>query len=198
MIERDSTQIYQRQIVNALNNLFLRCLNEMIPQNILAKNYNSPLIKLEKRMEMEHIYSPKCDIAIGPFSFEEGNMVGLYNWIASFPEIAEFLQQLQGRCLGTGDNQQLNLNENPRCFMAIEVENSTARDVKHLLGSITNCAFLAKIGVVVIYDENLTYGERLLQYLAFVKRVKKADKNLFNNVFVIPKSSFDEIIGIGQ
>jgi hypothetical protein len=57
---------------------------------------------------------------------------------------------------------------------------------------------MGKIGIVVVFDEYLKYAERLLQYLAFVKRVKKADIELFRNVFVISKSRVDTPLEIYQ
>jgi hypothetical protein len=128
------------------------------------------------------------------FHFVEGNMGHYYDAIADLPDIQVFIGGLNRRRLATGYNIDLNLNRNPRCLMAFEVENSTAQDVKHLLGSITNCSLLAKIGVVVVYDKNLRFAERLLQYLAFAKRVEKTEIHIFNNVFVVAKSDFDLIL----
>ncbi len=194
MTERNSTHPYLMQLANNLEFRFLRIITEILPPEITALKCNIPLIKCEQKMRMTPSYSPVCDVAVGPFSFAAGNLRDCYNTIVNLHDIRVFTEELNRRRLTTGNDINLNLNRNPRCLMAIEVENSTAQDVKHLLGSITNCSILAKIGIVVVYDENLRYAERLLQYLSFAKRVEKTEENIFNNVSVVARSSFDRIL----
>jgi len=196
MTKRNSTHGYLTQLARNLSIKFSDTLSEILPQNITNKECNKPLIRYEKQMKMTPLYSPACDAAIGPFSFDEGNINDCYQTIADDPTVQEFIKGLQKESLGSGCNYELNHNRNPRCFSAIEVENSTAKDVKHLLGSITNCSILSKIGIVIIFDANIKYAERLLQYIAFAKYVNKTDKSLFNNVFVIAKSKFDAMLDI--
>lgn len=186
-------------IKRRLEEKLLNTLQKCIDDSILELEENNPLIKDEKQMRMEPIYSPTCDVAVGPFSFREGSLNELYCDLARTNEVAQFITNLQNASLGTGYNEALlDLNQNPRCFIAIEVENAIAHDVKHLLGSVTNCSLLGKIGIVVVFDDYLKYAERLLQYLAFVKRVKKANKELFRNVFVISKSQIDALLQRSQ
>jgi len=184
------SQILQRNIREKLERRFLNVLKGALADRILNLPENQPLIKHERQMRMEPIYSPTCDVAVGPFSFREGSLNEIYNKLTKLDQIRGFIDDLQRRGLGSGYNTALlDLNKNPRCFIAVEVENTTARDVKHLLGSIINCSFLGKIGIVIVFDEYLKYAQRLLEYLAFVKRVKKTEKSLFRNVFVVSKSS---------
>lgn len=191
------SQIVQRNIKEKLEERFLNILQDALNSSILNLPENKPLIKRERQMKMEPIYSPTCDVAIGPFSFREGSLNQVYNNLAKLDEIRILVDGLQRRSLGTGYNATLlDLNKNPRCFIAVEVENTTARDIKHLLGSIINCSFLGKIGIVVVFDEYLGYAQRLLQYLGFLKRVKKTKKELFRNVFVISKSTFVDLLEI--
>ena len=193
------SQILARNIREQLEKRFLHTLQDALGRRILNLPENRPLIKRERQMKMEPIYSPTCDVAVGPFSFQEGSLNEVYNKLAKVDEIRGFLEDLQHGSLGTGYNRALlDLNKNPRCFIAVEVENTTARDIKHLFGSIINCSLLAKIGIVVVFDEYLDYSSRLLQYLAFVKRVKKAEKELFRNVFVMSKSSMSSLLGIRE
>lgn len=189
------SQILQQNIKEKLEENFLHVLEKALDDGLRALPENQPLIRRESRMRMRHSYSPICDVAVGPFSFKRGSLDEVYNSLASLGEIESFIENLQNESLGTGYNEALlDLNENPRCFIAVEVENTTARDIKHLLGSITNCSFLAKIGIVVVFDEYLRYAQRLLQYLAFVKRKKKTNKELFRNVFVISKSRMNPLL----
>lgn len=191
------SQILQRNIREKLEERFLNVLKDALDSSILNLPENEPLIKHERQMRMKPIYSPTCDVAVGPFSFREGSLNEIYNNLTKLDEIEGFIDDLQRRSLGTGYNTALlDLNKNPRCFIAVEVENTTARDVKHLLGSIINCSLMGKIGIVVVFNEYLHYAERLLQYLAFVKRVKKAKKELFRNVFVISKNTIGDLLEI--
>jgi len=193
------SQILQRNIREKLEENFLNVLRNALGENLLELPENQPLIKRERQMKMEPIYSPTCDVAVGPFSFKEGNLNDVYKGLAKLDEIDQFVEGLQRESLGTGYNASLlDLNQNPRCFIAIEVENTTARDIKHLLGSIINCSFLGKIGLVVVFEEYISYAQRLLQYLAFVKRVKKTKKELFRNVFVISKTDISSLLGIRE
>ena len=193
------SQILARNIGEKLEERFLHILQDVLGRRILNLPENRPLIKRERQMKMEPIYSPTCDVAVGPFSFQEGSLNELYNKLARVNEIGAFLEDLQRRSLGTGYNRALlDLNKNPRCFIAVEVENTTARDIKHLFGSIINCSLLAKIGIIVVFDDYLDYASRLLQYLAFVKRVKKTEKKLFRNVFVISKTDMSSLLGIRE
>jgi len=193
------SQTFQQYVKEKLEEIFLHVLENALDDRLRALPENQPLIKCESRMRMRHSYSPTCDVAVGPFSYEEGSVNEVYNNLAELNEIRDFVDGLQRWSLGTGYNTVLlDLNKNPRCFIAVEVENTTARDIKHLLGSITNCSFLAKIGIVAVFDEYLRYAQRLLQYIAFVKRKKKANKELFRNVFVISKSRMNTLLQISQ
>ena len=188
------THEYQVALTTSLNGRFHTILTNNLPARIFNLSCNVPLIKYEKQMIIEPLYSPACDVAIGPFSFARGNIRGLYDRLANLPEFRVFIEQLQRHSLGNGYNMALDLNRNPRCLIAIEVENSTARDVKHLLGSISNCSLLSKIGIVIVFDEQLEYAQRLLGYLAFAKRAEKTERTLFGNVFLISRTEFDMIL----
>jgi len=142
-----SSRSYHKVIKKKLEDAFFDVLRRNIPEYILELDENKPLIKDEKQMTMAPLYSPTCDIAVGPFSFADGNINEVYHNLASLSEIDRLIRKLQDSSLGDGYNEHLlDLNQNPRCFVAIEVENTTACDVKHLLGSVTNCSLLAKIG----------------------------------------------------
>lgn len=194
-----SSLSYHRIVKEKLEKAFLDVLHRHIDKSILELDENNPLIRDERQMKMEPLYSPTCDVAVGPFSFKEGSLNDVYGNLARIGEIERFVRGLQEMSLGSGYNEVLlDLNNNPRCFIAIEVENTTAQDVKHLLGSIINCSLLGKIGITIIFDEYLDYGERLLEYLAFVKRVKKASKDLFRNVLVVSKSRIDHLLQISE
>jgi len=193
------SQIFQRNIAKKLEEEFLDILQSAIPGNILDLPENKPLIKHERQMRMEPIYSPTCDVAVGPFSFRPGNYNNIYLRLAKLHQIKRFIASIKEASLTFADDvDPLNYNNNPRCFLSIEVENSTAKDIKHLLGSITNCSLMGKIGIVIVFDDYIDYAKRLLKYISFVEHAKKLDEKLFRNIFVIRKSDLSNILKIRE
>jgi len=195
------SQIFQRNIAKKLEEEFLDILQRAIPENILDLPENKPLIKYESQMRMEPIYSPTCDVAVGPFSFRPGcNYNNIYLSLAGLHQIKRFIASIKEASLTFADDvDPLSYNNNPRCFLSIEVENRTAKDIKHLLGSITNCSLMGKIGVVIVFDDYIDYAKRLLKYISFVEQdAKKLDEKLFRNIFVIRKSDLSNILQIRE
>jgi len=122
---------YHRVIKNKFEDTFLDVLRRNIPEHILQLDENKPLIKDEKQMTMAPLYSPTCDVAIGPFSFAEGNLNDVYHNLSGLNEIDRFIRNLHESSLGDGYNERLlDLNQNPRCFIAVEVENKTETGTK--------------------------------------------------------------------
>ena len=191
------SQIFQRNIAKKLEEEFLDILQRAIPENILDLPENKPLIKYERQMRMEPIYSPTCDVAVGPFSFRPGNYNNIYLRLAKLHQIKRFIASIKEASLTFADDvDPLNYNNNPRCFLSIEVENSTAKDIKHLLGSITNCSLMGKIGIVIVFDDYMSYARRLVRYLNFIEQAKKVNEKLFRNIFVVSKSAVSNLLQI--
>lgn len=189
------SQEFQIKICDELGNLLIDTLKENIENEILDLSENKPLIKKERQMRMYRIYSPTCDIAIGPFSFKEDQKYDeTYRRLYRCSEIATFLDNVKEKNLGFNDNNILTINKNPRCFISLEIENTTAKDVKHLLGSIMNCSLMGKVGIVVVFDEYIEYAKRLIMYLQHAENKKKMTEKLFRNVFILSKSDMNDIL----
>lgn len=193
------SQVFQMRMHERLEDLFLATLEETISPRVLKLPENRPLIKKERHMRMGRTYSPTCDIAIGPFSFRQRQKYDpIYLELAKLSEIATFLANVEEKSLRFSDNDPLSYNENPRCFVSIEIENTTAQDVKHLLGSVMNCSLMGKIGIVVVFEDYFEYAQRLIMYIGYVERKKKTMEKLFRNVFMVSKSDMGEILQIDQ
>jgi hypothetical protein len=82
-------------------------------------------------------------------------------------------------------------NNNPRCFLAIELENNTS--TKHRLGSLINAGSIGKVGIIVTLNEK-TYRSynRILQYLDFIIEHKKGA--LPTNIIVVRLNEFVTIL----
>jgi len=91
-------------------------------------------------------------------------------------------------------NKHLNseINENPRYFIGIEIENATSINIKYMPSSITNLHLLCKIGILVVMKLDSRNLEKINRYLSFIHERKKL--NPFSNVILIEKKKFDKIL----
>jgi len=108
-------------------------------------------------------YAPRPDIVIGPFNISEG--ANTSDIKRSFNQNRAFFNHL-----GFADGSE-NKNENPRCLIAVEIENSGSS--KHMIGNIINASLLGKVGIIVtLRDEFYRKAENTLKYLegAFVRK----------------------------
>ena len=83
-------------------------------------------------------------------------------------------------------------NNNPRCFIAIELENKTTR--KHRLGSLINAAALGKIAIIVTANESVLKSfKKLLNYLIYLNEIKKIGWAP-RNIILINADDFIEVL----
>lgn len=154
---------------------------------------------------MNYQYSPRVDIAVGPFSVSPGpNRTVEYNQIIQRPLIDSFLRSIYDAHIENIGEEWLNeinipdfdilirKNQNARCLMSIEIENSSTR--KHIMGSMINAASLGRVGIGIAYNDSvLRTFIRMLNYMGFLKRV---EKNAYDttNFLIVTKEQFQEIV----
>ena len=150
-------------------------------------------------------YSPRVDIAVGPFSTTPGqNQIGVYNDLVAQDNVHDFLRSLyELHIQNVGDevlneitiphfNDLIYKNQNARCFLAIEIENENSK--KHIMGSLINAASLGRIGIGIAYsDKTFRTFIRILNYLHFLKRV---EKNTYDttNFLIITKDQMTALL----
>jgi len=155
------------------------------------------------------IYSPRLDIAVGPFSTVTGiQLIQEYNEL--FQNNLAFLCKLVKSHLtnlseinpdSTDDESEMlisqklyemqNFNYNSRCFIGIEIENSVSR--KHLMGGAINASVLGRIGIAVGFTNKMHNAFlNLYRYFDFLQSV---DKPTFktNNLLVISSEQLMDI-----
>jgi hypothetical protein len=184
-----------------------------------AKDYQDAMIPLltNKLNDLEVIgewtafhrvnyqYSPRVDIAVGPFSITpSANQTAQYNEILRQENTDAFLKKIYDfHVANIGDEwlNEINIpefdfvtrkNQNARCFLAIEIENTSTK--KHIMGSMINAASLGRIGIGIAYNDSVKRTFlRILNYLAFLKRV---EKNTYDttNFLILTKEQFQECI----
>ena len=147
------------------------------------------------------IYSPRVDLAIGPFAVD-----GIYS--SQFDVLMNYSKELIDNLIihhieNTKDkfnfeHEEINFdllerhNYNPRCFMAIEIENNVTR--KHLMGSAINAASLGRLGIIIPWtEEKLRALVRMRDYLKFIydRKRKKFD---ITNLLIIAKEQFKNVL----
>ena len=150
-------------------------------------------------------YSPRVDIAVGPFSIVAGqNQTQVYNQLVATENIKLFiskLYQVHIENIGLEVNNEITIppfedliyrNQNARCFLAIEIENENSK--KHIMGSLINAASLGRIGVGVAYTEKtMRTFIRIMNYLGFLRRV---EKNTYDttNFLIVSKNQMQNIL----
>ncbi len=146
-------------------------------------------------------YSPRVDIAVGPFSIIRGeNQIDNYNRLLSRGRTRTLINRLYRdhnnnlEALGFENlvrnniNQVIQRNINARCLLAIEIENSSTR--KHIMGSIVNAASLGRVGIGIAYKaEVLKTFTKILNYLSFLESVGKNTYNT-SNFIIVTKEQF--------
>tara|TARA_R110002033_G_scaffold36472_2_gene74983 strand:- start:88 stop:657 length:570 start_codon:yes stop_codon:yes gene_type:complete len=150
-------------------------------------------------------YSPRVDIAVGPFStITDQTLINEYNRILKQEELIMFLRKVfdfhlintQQSLLETEKiyhiNSKIRKNKNARCFMAIEIENTSTK--KHIMGSMVNACSLGRIGIGVAFNDSVVRTfNRIVRYLSFLERVGKTSYDT-TNFFIITKEQFQELL----
>jgi len=147
-------------------------------------------------------YSPRVDIAVGPFAIDTGHETE-YDMLGHSHR--DFLLQLHTAFIQNARNLDAlancpslevscNRNRNARCFLAVEVEASGSR--KHTMGGAINAAALGRLGVSVACSppelKKLLKMRRYLQFLASV------GKNTFDttNLLVVTREQMAAALGV--
>jgi hypothetical protein len=179
-------------------------------QRFIVPRLTDKLVNLEVVNEWSafngapYIYSPRVDIAVGPFSIEAGgNQMRQYNDILRRPEINTFLKQIYDFHIENIGDERLSenqmptfdiitsKNQNARCFLALEIENRSSK--KHIMGSMVNAASLGRIGIGIAYNEAVKRTFlRILNYMAFLKKVGKNSYDT-TNFLILTKDQLIEV-----
>lgn len=150
-------------------------------------------------------YCPRVDVAIGPFSTQPGETKIIdYNRLLRDANIDFFLKKVYNIHLQNIGDEWMNeiiipeydllirKNQNARCLIALEIENTSTK--KHIMGSLVNSASLGRIGIGVAFNESVMRTFlRIMNYLAFLKRV---EKNTYDttNFLIITKEQLRNLL----
>jgi hypothetical protein len=136
------------------------------------------------------LYCPRVDYAIGPFNID----ACIINNNRSINEACEKHGELLQRFKSVSDKADriLETNRNPRCFLAIELEDQTSR--KHRLGSLINASAIGKIGIIVASNDSVFSSfVKIRNYLDFLLDVWKT-RYAPKNVLILREGDFLEAL----
>jgi hypothetical protein len=117
-------------------------------------------------------YSPRVDVAVGPFATGILRFETEYDQLAGYSSreidalIVAYRENLDDQdielAVPSGWRELNKANRNARCFVAVEIERSGTR--KHMLGDVVNACSLGRVGMIVPWD-----GESMLAFLRIAK-----------------------------
>lgn len=172
---------YQELAYNSLRRIF--------GDDNVKKEWN--VAKNTKDDFTRELYCPRLDIAVGPFNIDMNLTYNNEKINRSVNVHRNFLKRMWRDSelrIGSFDDFLRNKNGNPRCFLAIEIENSGSS--KHMLGNIVNVSIIGTIGIVIPFNEKkLSLCKRIKKYVTFTTEVGKI-KTTFKNVLIVSKKNF--------
>lgn len=137
---------------------------------------------------VEKAYSPTTDVSVGPFAIENQFINDYDKIVRDKKDFFESLIKIHNLNLGQDEivfDFIKNYNNNSRCLLAIELENKTVDNKKHVMGSIINAASLGRFGLLVpIKDDDLVKILQLRKYIDFLGEVKDRHINIMNCLIV--------------
>jgi len=136
------------------------------------------------------LYCPRIDIVVGPFNIDRN----LDQNNALIQRAHEARRELIEAIKGRSDirDEEFIPNENPRCLIAIELENKTER--KHRIGNIVNASAIGRIGIIATNSE-VEFGKmvKIRKYLDFLLAVGKT-KYYPQNVMLIRAGDLADVL----
>jgi hypothetical protein len=147
-------------------------------------------------------YRPRIDVAVGPFNTDTQRDRNVEIIGTAYSAHSRFFTNLKREALNYPPYLSVNedwtpkvaCNENPRCLMAIEVENSPPSE-KHKMGSILNAAAIGFVGVVVGWSTDEADSLASVQcYLDFLVMHNKTGR--MQDAIVIDRSRFTEVLQV--
>jgi len=134
------------------------------------------------------LYCPRIDVAVGPFNIDRNISLNNRRITEAYEKHRTLIERIKS--MSDVPNQSMLLNENPRCLLAIELENKSSR--KHRLGSMVNASAMGKIGIILAANPSVFRSiVKIREYLKFIESVGKARYNPGNLIIVLVDDFLD-------
>lgn len=151
--------------------------------------------------QRHRMYAPAIDIAVGPFATHRQFMREYDELVDRSAGLLEaMLCSYRGNLRRFGSDfaappfdRLCSLNENARCFLAIEIEKGN-QSIKYLIGSSINASALGRVGIILAWDQCRLQG--LLRGREFLSYMKQLDKNSFDttNLLFLSTDQFIRVL----
>jgi hypothetical protein len=168
-------------------------------KDLLSSRYEQVATEWRSAIGPE-IYSPRVDIAVGPFSLIDGRSEARA-YDALCRNSLDLLYQLIEHHRSNAHDERgadyifeslVSFNPNSRCFIAIEIENAVTR--KHLLGGALNASVLGRIALAVGGNPRSHNAFlRLRKYFEFLTSVGKNSFNADNLLVITPEQLYQSV-----
>jgi hypothetical protein len=218
---RIKTRQYEEELTGCLSDYFYKisskietkgqCKIEVRNQWIPFKDEDQEVhqevrqeVKLQDQKVHQEVrkYSPRIDIAVGPFAYGKVLCIEEYNKLseASNQFIDSLLSQFKENSKRypfseyiPNNHKELNgINKNARCFLAIEIERTGTR--KHRLGDIVNACAFGRIGIIIAWNDRVLKSFlAITEYLQFLKEKGKPTYET-RNLIIVTKEQFSSIL----
>lgn len=181
--------------------LLLEELENIFSKELVVPEWNASKDSADDFNNREY-YAPRVDIAVGPFNINRELEKNNTNFNGLVDNNISLLQKLY-EISHLGENHEYisfqdfisTLNPNPRCFIAIEIENT--KDAKRSLGDIVNASVMGKVGIVVpLGEDKYKLFYKIKKYFHYLEQVGKLEGN-FRNVLIIEGNKFLETFSNG-
>ena len=151
------------------------------------------------RGEGPAIYAPVIDVAVGPFAVA-GRFGPEYSDLLERTRplidqlIARHNENLDGVERPTEYERIREFNENARCLLCVEIEESGSR--KHCLGNLVNASALGRIGLLVARRPSVL--RTFVRQRAYLHYLAQAGKNTFRteNALIVSEDQLNECLGL--
>jgi hypothetical protein len=203
---RIETRQYEEELTGCLSDYFYKISSKIETKDqckIEVRNQWIPFKDEDQEVHQEvRKYSPRIDIAVGPFAYGEVRCIEEYNKLSESSNqfIDSLLSQFKENSKRfpfskyiPNDYKELNgINKNPRCFLAIEIERTGSR--KHRLGDIVNARSLGRIGLIIAWNDRVLKSFlAITEYLQFLKEKGKPAYET-RNLIIVTKEQFSSIL----
>lgn len=177
-----TTKEYQNKIYKILQSIF--------DEDLVRKEWDSLQYDGHGSYNKRITYSPRLDIAVGPFNGLADLDLGIDKTepMKNHP----LTKKLYSEAISRWSTLDEAWKPTSRCYLAIEIENSGSS--KHIMGDIINVCASGSIGLLVVNNRNYEKANRIYKYLSRLIDFERLDMNEFKNLIIFKDSEFLKIV----
>lgn len=141
------------------------------------------------------MYNPEIDIAVGPFAIQQQYRSAYNELLDVSSNFLKYLVLSHNENIESDGEKVIfenirSFNENARCFLCIEIEDSGSR--KHCLGDLINASALGRVGLLVARSDKIL--KIFLRQRVYLKHLGELGKNTFklDNTLIVTEQQLSD------